>query len=371
MAYCISSELPTQSLGFFLSSKSANAHPRIYQFNGVVIKDVNRMMMRGHKVLPLVRKMKGSQVWSAFAAEEVAASGHETALVELLLGVQGRGRGISAQQREEIAEAVKALESEEGVISPAKSPLIEGLWQLLFTTRPGTASPIQAAASVESGQRILFRFDRAAFAFKFLPFKVPYPVPFRLLGDEAKGWLDTTYLSPSGNFRISRGNKGTIFVLQKDLDPRQHLFQAISSNMDIQKAIDELLPLNPTEAPSSLETLAGKWRLVWSSQAEDANWLQKLTSGLPSWQVVASDTGKLENLVEIFPGLRLKAKAISEESSKIRRDVTIKGAELELGSLSIPVNITGTGYVDLLYLDSKIRISRGNKGSLFVHIRET
>ncbi|KAJ7298620.1 hypothetical protein O6H91_Y525400 [Diphasiastrum complanatum] len=279
MAYCISSELPTQSLGFFLSSKSANAHPRIYQFNGVVIKDVNRMMMRGHKVLPLVRKMKGSQVWSAFAAEEVAASGHETALVELLLGVQGRGRGISAQQREEIAEAVKALESEEGVISPAKSPLIEGLWQLLFTTRPGTASPIQA--------------------------------------------------------------------------------------------IDELLPLNPTEAPSSLETLAGKWRLVWSSQAEDANWLQKLTSGLPSWQVVASDTGKLENLVEIFPGLRLKAKAISEESSKIRRDVTIKGAELELGSLSIPVNITGTGYVDLLYLDSKIRISRGNKGSLFVHIRET
>ncbi|KAJ7565637.1 hypothetical protein O6H91_02G068500 [Diphasiastrum complanatum] len=323
-------------------------------------------------------------------------------------GSRPRPRDICSATR----KAVKALESEEGVISPAKSPLIEGLWQLLFTTRPGTASPIQrtfvgvdlfrvfqeiqlfgtddprvsniikfsdkigelkveAAASVESGQRILFRFDRAAFAFKFLPFKVPYPVPFRLLGDEAKGWLDTTYLSPSGNFRISRGNKGTIFVLQKDLDPRQHLFQAISSNMDIQKAIDELLPLNPTEAPSSLETLAGKWRLVWSSQAEDANWLQKLTSGLPSWQVVASDTGKLENLVEIFPGLRLKAKAISEESSKIRRDVTIKGAELELGSLSIPVNITGTGYVDLLYLDSKIRISRGNKGSLFVHIRET
>lgn len=65
----------------------------------------------------------------------------------------------------------------------------------------------QAAASIKDGKRILFQFDKAAFSFKFLPFKFPYPVPFRLLGDEAKGWLDTTYLSPSGNLRISRGNK--------------------------------------------------------------------------------------------------------------------------------------------------------------------
>lgn len=66
---------------------------------------------------------------------------------------------------------------------------------------------MQAAASVKDGKRILFRFDKAAFSLKFLPFKVPYPVPFKLLGDEAKGWLDTTYLSNSGNLRISKGNK--------------------------------------------------------------------------------------------------------------------------------------------------------------------
>ena len=65
----------------------------------------------------------------------------------------------------------------------------------------------QASALIKDGKRILFQFDRAAFSFKFLPYKVPYPVPFRLLGDEAKGWLDTTYLSCSGNLRISRGNK--------------------------------------------------------------------------------------------------------------------------------------------------------------------
>ncbi|RRT51313.1 hypothetical protein B296_00033093, partial [Ensete ventricosum] len=69
-----------------------------------------------------------------------------------------------------------------------------------------------AAATIKDGKRILFQFDRAAFSFRFLPFKVPYPVPFRLLGDEAKGWLDTTYLSHTGNIRISRGNK----IIKKD-----------------------------------------------------------------------------------------------------------------------------------------------------------
>jgi len=31
------------------------------------------------------------------------------------------------------------------------------------------------------------QFDRAAFYFKALPFTIPYPVPFRYLGDETKG----------------------------------------------------------------------------------------------------------------------------------------------------------------------------------------
>lgn len=85
----------------------------------------------------------------------------------------------------------------------------------------------QAAASIKDGKRILFRFDRAAFSFKFLPFKVPYPVPFKLLGDEAKGWLDTTYLSHSGNLRISRGNK-VIRHFQYKHHPNRH-FQDLSA----------------------------------------------------------------------------------------------------------------------------------------------
>ena len=63
--------------------------------------------------------------------------------------------------------------------------------------------------------RINFVFDEGNFNI-FDSFKIPYPVPFRLpiLRDTVKGWIDITYLSD--RVRISRGNKGTTFVLVKE-----------------------------------------------------------------------------------------------------------------------------------------------------------
>lgn len=63
--------------------------------------------------------------------------------------------------------------------------------------------------------RISFVFDEGKFDFENV-FSIPYPVPFRLpfLRDAVKGWIDITYLSE--RVRISRGNKGTTFVLVKE-----------------------------------------------------------------------------------------------------------------------------------------------------------
>jgi hypothetical protein len=62
--------------------------------------------------------------------------------------------------------------------------------------------------------RINFVFDEGNFDFGKV--RVPYPVPFRLpfLRDAVKGWIDLTFLSD--RLRISRGNKGTTFVLLKE-----------------------------------------------------------------------------------------------------------------------------------------------------------
>lgn len=63
--------------------------------------------------------------------------------------------------------------------------------------------------------RIDFVFDEGKFEFGS-DFSIPYPVPFRLpiLRDAVKGWIDITYLSD--RMRISRGNKGTTFILLKE-----------------------------------------------------------------------------------------------------------------------------------------------------------
>jgi hypothetical protein len=63
--------------------------------------------------------------------------------------------------------------------------------------------------------RIDFVFDEGKFEFGS-DFSIPYPVPFRLpiLRDAVKGWIDVTYLSEK--MRISRGNKGTVFILLKE-----------------------------------------------------------------------------------------------------------------------------------------------------------
>mmetsp|Transcript_27375 Transcript_27375/g.45764 ORF Transcript_27375/g.45764 Transcript_27375/m.45764 type:complete len:298 (+) Transcript_27375:128-1021(+) len=214
----------------------------------------------------------------------------EATILKTLSGMSSRGQSGSDAQKAAVAQALDVLERSGGISDPALSPLVEGKWQLLYTskssfdiknplgkrvdgTKPGlegvisnlfgetvakgleaSSSPIQrtvtsldafevsqditfepsdprvdqivrfgdagrlrlsaaASRSPDNMRRIDFAFDLAYFEFKILPFRIPYPVPFKLLGNEAKGWLDTIYLSET--LRISRGNKGTTFVLKR------------------------------------------------------------------------------------------------------------------------------------------------------------
>ncbi|KAI4334668.1 hypothetical protein L6164_013386 [Bauhinia variegata] len=339
--------------------------------------------------------------------ERISFTEPEISLIEALIGIQGRGRSASRQQLDAVERAVQTLEGSKGVPDPTNSSLIEGRWQLIFTTRPGTASPIQrtfvgvdsfnvfqevylqtndprvsnivkfsdaigelkveAVASVEDGKRILFRFDRAAFSFRFLPFKVPYPVPFKLLGDEAEGWLDTTYLSHTGNLRISRGNKGTTFVLQKKTEPRQRLLSAISSGVGIKEAIDELICLNQTTGKGEPELQEGEWQLIWSSQTETDSWLENAANGLMGKQIIWNN-GRIKYLVDIILGLKFSMTGKIVKSGSRFYDVTMDDAAIIGGPFGYPIEMENKFILELLYGDEKIRISKGHKNIIFVHI---
>ena len=71
------------------------------------------------------------------------------------------------------------------------------------------------ATDARARGRINYGFDLAYLDVKS-PFeaRVPYPVPFKLLGKEAMGYLTCDYVSE--NVRVSTGNKGTTFVFVKE-----------------------------------------------------------------------------------------------------------------------------------------------------------
>ncbi|GJN32256.1 hypothetical protein PR202_gb20747 [Eleusine coracana subsp. coracana] len=259
---------------------------------------------------------------ASVAAAEAAYTEPEAALLEALLG--------------EVESAVQALEAIGGVPDPRTQFIISS--RLLQRTFVGVDSfrifqevylrtddprvvnvvrfsesvgdlRVEAEATIEDGKRILFRFDRAAFTFKFLPFKVPYPVPFRLLGDEAKGWLDTTYLSPSGNIRISRGNK-----------------------------------------------------------AEDQNWSSIASAGLKGFQIIEKD-GQLKNLMSPLPGVNLNASGnICKKDNSNTFSVSMKDGAIQVGGVQFPLDVQGELVMEILYVDNKIKISRLNQHML-VHLR--
>ncbi|XP_042016701.1 probable plastid-lipid-associated protein 12, chloroplastic [Salvia splendens] len=227
---------------------------------------------------------------------------------------------------------------------------------------------VEAVASAKDGKRVLFQFDRAAFSLKFLPFKVPYPVPFRLLGDEAKGWLDTTYLSQSGNIRISRGNKGTTFVLQKETEQRQRLLLVISKGRQVREAIDQFVAVNQTTTKGEFELLEGEWLMIWSSQEVTESWIENALKGLMGKQIVKPN-GQMKFLVDILFGLRFSMTGKYVKSGSNTYDVVMDDAAIVAGPYGIPAELETKYTLQLLYGDEKMRISHGYGDIVFVHIR--
>ncbi len=305
------------------------------------------------------------------------------------------------------------------------------------------------------------QFDQAAFHFKFLPFTIPYPVPFRLLGDERKGWIDNTYMNAGGTFRLARGNKGTLFVLARVgaclLDSTYIQWKQLSSSPHPTTTFTSLAPSlhtlthpratplrNPSgprggdppgdaaarrhrgrrrqphpvagrpDADREQDSGAGKvrrggrdvaagvvaagrerepsagallTRRVLSLVAATASSTTNQTTNPPthqrtnpttqkwgskqakSYQVIDAEAGTLENVVDL--GLsQIRAQATCSAASDSRTDVNISGAFIKTGPVKVPLPVNGTGFVDWLYLSPAVRVTRGSKGSLFVHVKE-
>jgi hypothetical protein len=164
-------------------------------------------------------------------------------LTQLLARIAPLARGASATEadKEDVARLFADLEKANPTRSPLASPLLNGRWKLLYTTSAsilGTARPpflrpvgpifqvldgpslsaenretfpffnrVVAALEPETASRVAVQFKRF-FIFGLLPIDAP---------PTARGKLDVTYLD--AGLRLSRGDKGNLFVLAMD-DPK-------------------------------------------------------------------------------------------------------------------------------------------------------
>lgn len=126
-------------------------------------------------------------------------------------------------------------------------------------------------------------------------------------------------------------------------------------------------------APAKEAALRAKWRLVWSKQASDANPFQRLFQNVAeNYQIFTKDA--VFNVVQIGP-VKIEAKAQSKTVSDVRTEIVIRTVDISFaGNLVKTIELqprpgAGAGWVDHLYLDDEMRISLGNKGSLFVHVK--
>lgn len=114
------------------------------------------------------------------------------------------------------------------VIDLVRSP---GRWHNVVDARPYALACIQADVSLErapeaAASALRFQWTGGFISVLRLPWsgedlaepvRFPYPVPFQLLGDRARGTFDTVYLDR--DLRIARGSKsGSVFVLVREAE---------------------------------------------------------------------------------------------------------------------------------------------------------
>ncbi|XP_027185568.1 probable plastid-lipid-associated protein 12, chloroplastic isoform X2 [Coffea eugenioides] len=279
--------------------------------------------------------------------EEASDSGftkEESSLIDALIGVQGRGRSASPKQLQDVERAVQVLEGVVGVPEPTSSSLIEGRWQLMFTTRPGTASAIQRTfVGVDS-------------------FTVYQEVYLRTNDPRVSNIVK--FSDAVGELKV----EGTTFVLQKETDSRQKLLSVMATGLNVKEAIEEFISLNQKVAETELELLEGEWKMIWSSQVETDSWIENAANGLMGNQIVRPN-GNLKFLVDIFLGFKFSMTGTFVKSGTNTYDVTMDDGAIVIGPYGLPMEMETKTTLEIIYTDDKIRISRGYNRILFVHVR--
>ncbi|KAJ0010184.1 hypothetical protein Pint_32957 [Pistacia integerrima] len=114
-----------------------------------------------------------------------------------------RGAEASLEDQQRVDQIALQLEAVNEIKEPLKSNLLNGKWELLYTT---SQSVLQTKATAN-----LVPLNSKRVAVKFDYFKIASLIPIKSPGS-GRGQLEITYLDDE--LRISRGDRGNLFILK-------------------------------------------------------------------------------------------------------------------------------------------------------------
>ncbi|KAL2649485.1 hypothetical protein R1flu_017613 [Riccia fluitans] len=147
---------------------------------------------------------------------------------------------------------------------------------------------------------------------------------------------------------------------------------AIATDEDIARVdliTKELEKLNPTKEPVKSPLLNGKWKLIYTTSESI---LKKSRPSIlrpngPIYQAINTDTLRAQNL-ESWPFFnQVTANLVPVSSSKVA--VNFDFFKIA-GLISIKAPGRAGGELEITYLDEDLRVSRGDRGNLFVLVME-
>ncbi|CAN1164589.1 Probable plastid-lipid-associated protein 4, chloroplastic [Linum perenne] len=156
---------------------------------------------------------------------------------------------------------------------------------------------------------------------------------------------------------------------------KQELLQAIAplnrgadATPDDQKIVDQIArkleSANPTKEPLKSDLLDGKWELIYTtSQSILQTQRPKLLRSRTNYQAINVDTLRAQNM-ESWPFFNQVTADLTPLNA---RKVAVKFDYFKiLGLIPVKAPERARGELEITYLDEELRVSRGDKGNLFV-----
>lgn len=185
-----------------------------------------------------------------------------------------------------------------------------------------------------------------------------------------------TYTSASEKWRTGvsffpaflRKGKDANIIKEELLEAIAPLDRGATATSEDQQTIDQIArkleAVNPTREPLKSDLLNGKWELIYTTsssilQTQRPKFLRSRTN----YQAINVDTLRAQNM-ESWPFFNQVTADLKPLNA---RKVAVKFDFFKiLGLVPVKAPERATGELEITYLDEELRVSRGDKGNLFI-----